>query len=56
MGVIVTMKSLAVAIEVGEFDTVETVKAKIQEKVVISQDQQLRFHGRYMEDGKTLSD
>ena len=56
MGLIVKMKSLAVTIETEAFDTIESVKVKLNEKVVISQHQQLVFNGRIMEDGKTLSD
>ena len=56
MGVIIKMKSLAVGMDLEASDTIETVKAKIQERVVISQNHQLKFNGRYLESGKTLSD
>ena len=56
MGVIIKMKSLAVGMELEASDTIETVKAKIQERIVKSQNHQLKFNGKYLEGGKTLRD
>ena len=56
MGVIIKMKSLAVGMELEVSDTIETVKAKIQERIVISRNQQFKLNGRYLKGGKTLRD
>ena len=56
MGIIIKTKNLAVvALEVEECDTIETVRARIAEKVSLSQELQLKFNGRYLEGEKTLN-
>ena len=52
-----TPNNTSIAIEVEASDSVENVKAKVQDKTDLPPDQQhFLFHNQYLENGRTLSD
>jgi hypothetical protein len=54
---VITLSNQTLALEVEAGDSVENLKAKIQDKTDIAPDKQfIYFQGKKLEDGKTLSD
>lgn len=55
--VVRTPSHTSITLEVEQSDSIENVKAKVQDKTDLPPDQQhLLFGGQYLEDGRTLSD